>query len=325
MTTSSLGLIRAGGRFRRIRGTGEARPTRRDRRSGRSARRSFVAHRDYAGVGGERDNASGTAALVELARAYSSTRLAVGGVSPTHTLSFVSTDAGAYRLARRAEARAKLPASRPRRGGIVLEFHRIASPPRLEIAGDGPRSPSPGLVATAERLAEQTGSAAEVPSALARLVDLAFPFSLTEQYPFLAEHIPGADGDHGRQPRRRATSPAAARPVVLGRVGRAAEGLLASLDASLEPAGDECVPLRRRRGGPRLGDRLLYVALLVPFVVCLPRSRRPAATVGVPTTPALRGYLPPARLLALHRRGLHALRRHRTLARRRRSGDQPCI
>jgi len=69
-----------------------------------------IAHRDGTGAGpGANDNASGTAALLELARTYarpqSETQTAV---QPTHTLVFLSTDGGAYgglgalRYARRA-------------------------------------------------------------------------------------------------------------------------------------------------------------------------------------------------------------------------------
>src|SRR5688572_1865265 len=253
-----------------------------------------VAHRDSTrGHSGANDNASGTAALIELARAYSSTRTAVGGVSPTHTLSFVSTDAGAYGLLGARRLAQSSPQADHVVAAIVLDSIGSRNPPRLEIAGDGPRSPSPGLVATAEaRLAEETGGAAEVPSALAQLVDLAFPFSLTEQYPFLAERIPAltvtTEGSRaGEDPRPRRVD-----PVVLGRVGRAAEGLLASLDASLEPARGTSAYLyiggRVVRGW---AVALLYVALLVPFVVCLLDLVARLRRWGVPLRPALRSYL----------------------------------
>jgi hypothetical protein len=252
----------------------------------------IVAHRDSTrGHSGTNDNASGTAALIELARAYSSTT--VGGVSPTHTLSFVSTDAGAYGLLGARRLAQSSPQSEHVVAVIVLDSIASQKPPRLEIAGDGPRSPAPGLVATAEaRLAEETGSTPEVPGALAQLVDLAFPFSLTEQYPFLAEHIPaltvtteGSRADEDARPRRLDAA-------VLGRVGRAAEGLLASLDASLEPARGTSAYLyvggRVVRGW---AVALLYVALLVPFFVCLADLVARLRRWGVPLRPALRSYL----------------------------------
>jgi hypothetical protein len=253
-----------------------------------------VAHRDSTrGHSGANDNASGTAALIELARAYASTRTAVGGVSPVHTLSFASTDAGAYGL-----LGAQALARSSRQAGhvvavIVLDSIASRESPRLEIAGDGPRSPTPALVATAEaRLAEETGSSPEVPSAVAQLIDLGFPLSLTEQYAFLAEGIPAltvtTEGSRaGEDPRPRRVD-----PVMLGRIGRAAEGLLASLDASLEPA---------RGTGAYLyvGGRvvwgwavaLLYVALLVPFLVCLADLVARLRRWRVPLRPAVRSYL----------------------------------
>jgi Peptidase family M28 len=253
-----------------------------------------VAHRDSTrGHSGTNDNASGTAALIELARAYSSTRTTVGGVSPTHTLSFVSTDAGAYGLLGSRMLARSSPQSEHVVAVIVLDSIASQKPPRLEIAGDGPRSPAPGLVATAEaRLAEQTGSSPEVPSALAQLIDLAFPFSLTEQYAFLAERIPaltvtteGSRADEDARPRRLDA-------VVLGRIGRAAEGLLASLDASLEPArGTSAYVYVGGRVVRGWAVALLYIALLVPFFVCLADLVARLRRWGVPLRPALRSYL----------------------------------
>src|SRR5262249_40054532 len=56
-----------------------------------------MAHPDDVGLGeGANDNASGTAALVELARLYGNTVIAGPRVRPAHTLVFVSTDGGAF-------------------------------------------------------------------------------------------------------------------------------------------------------------------------------------------------------------------------------------
>ena len=57
-----------------------------------------MAHRDNTGVGpGANDNASGTAALVELARGYAQADTPAGErVRPAHTLVFLSTDGGAF-------------------------------------------------------------------------------------------------------------------------------------------------------------------------------------------------------------------------------------
>ena len=171
-----------------------------------------VAHRDSTrGEPGINDNASGTGALIELARAYAATRTgAAGGVSPNHTIVFASTDAGAYGLlgARR------LARSSPYAGRIVavVDLDSIGSrrPPRLEIAGHGPRSPAPGIVVTASaRIDAESGHAAKTAPVVAQLIDLALPFSLYEQDAFLSEGIPavtlttrGGPARRGRSGRR---------------------------------------------------------------------------------------------------------------------------
>ena len=57
-----------------------------------------MAHRDNAGTGpGANDNASGTAALIELARSYATSAGGGGrGVGTTNTIVFLSTDGGAF-------------------------------------------------------------------------------------------------------------------------------------------------------------------------------------------------------------------------------------
>ena len=86
---------------------------------GASARTIVVmAHRDNDGTGpGAVDNASGTAALIELARAYAPLSGPGGArVRPAHRLVFVSTDGGAYgALGRRALRRAVAVRDRRRR------------------------------------------------------------------------------------------------------------------------------------------------------------------------------------------------------------------
>src|SRR6266849_6233335 len=77
---------------------------------GRSPRTIVVmAHRDNDGTGpGANDNASGTALLVELARAYSV-------LTPAHTIVFLSTDGGAFGGLGAAE----FAAHSPERHGVV--------------------------------------------------------------------------------------------------------------------------------------------------------------------------------------------------------------
>ena len=57
----------------------------------------ITAHRDNNGEGrGANDNASGTAALIELARAFAPAAGNTVQTRPSHTIVFVSTDGGAF-------------------------------------------------------------------------------------------------------------------------------------------------------------------------------------------------------------------------------------
>jgi len=230
-----------------------------------------MAHRDDTGVGpGANDNASGTAALVELARGYAATGAAGGSaVRPFHTLVFLSTDGGATgglgaaRFARR----------RPFPVDGVVNLSAIAGrgAPRLLLSGDSPHSSAALLVSTAaKRIAEQTGRTARRPSLLAQLVDLGFPFTLGEQGPFVARGVPAVTVTTGgeRPPSSFTDRPKDLDLAHLTQLGRAAQELVGSLDQGLELG----------RGTPGLvwaGGRavrgwaieLLLISLLVPFFV----------------------------------------------------------
>src|SRR6266536_1732815 len=152
-----------------------------------------VAHRDNDGTSpGANDNASGTAALIELARSYanpagaSSAPSSSRRVSPTHTIVFLSTDGGDLGGIGAQHFVEHSPLARS--VVAVINLDAIAGPgrPRLEIAGDEPRSPSVALVATAAaRILEQANLPPQRPSALRQLLDLAFPFSFYEQSTFV--------------------------------------------------------------------------------------------------------------------------------------------
>ena len=151
------------------------------------AQRAIVvlAHRDNTGVSpGADDNASGTGALLELARD-------LGSAAHAHPIVLVSTDGGAFGgLGADYFAR-----SQPYAGRIaaLVNLDAIGSSghPRIEFAGDTPRVPSPTLLATIdEAIAAQAGSEPNRPGALAQLVDLAFPFSFYEQAPFVSRGVP---------------------------------------------------------------------------------------------------------------------------------------
>jgi len=241
----------------------------------------IVAHRDNIGVGtGANDNASGTAALIELARSYANPAGASTApstsrrVRPAHTIVFLSTDGGALGAIGAAHFAQRSPFARE--AVAVIDLDAIAGPgaTRLEFAGDRPRMPSTGLLATAAaRVVEQGGEVARRPSALRQLLDLAFPFSFYEQAPFLARGIsavtltsagdrpPSAIGD---TPNLLKEEP---RKERLGATGRAAQQLLGSLDEGLELAQGTATYVyfgsRIVRGW---AVEIVLVAALLPFL-----------------------------------------------------------
>ena len=95
----------------------------------------ITAHIDDSGAGpGAVDNASGVAALVEIARSYGNP---TGGraVTPTHTLIFLATDGGAFGGLGADHFARTYP------GGIVAV---VNTPEREEIQVDGQRAAFPG-------------------------------------------------------------------------------------------------------------------------------------------------------------------------------------
>src|SRR5262249_23324628 len=112
-----------------------------------------MAHRDDSGVGpGANDNATGTAALIELARAYARPVSPIqGAVQAAHTIVFLSTDGGAYGGLGAARFAHDPPFQVRGHLVAVINLDALAGSgaPRLELAGDRPRSPAPVPVATA--------------------------------------------------------------------------------------------------------------------------------------------------------------------------------
>jgi hypothetical protein len=253
-----------------------------------------VAHRDStSGLPSGDNNASGTAAMIELARVYAATRDALtGGASPTHTLVFASTDGGAYGL---LGARRLASTAAAGRAVAVIVLDSIASRgrPRLVVAGHGPRSAAPGVLATAAaRIQEETGQGPATTGWLAQLVDLAFPYSLTEQDEFLRARIPAFTITTGGTRPTNDTLPAAIDGARLGQVGRAAEGLIASLDATIGPPhGTNTFVYLHGRVIQGWAIALLYVAALVPFGVALLDLVARLRRRRVPLRPALRSYV----------------------------------
>src|SRR5919204_407026 len=93
-----------------------------------------MAHRDDDGTGqGANDNASGTAALVELARSYSVR------VTPAHTIVFLSTDGGSFGGLGAAHFLAHAPERHDVIAAVNLDAIAGHAPARLQITGDTPR------------------------------------------------------------------------------------------------------------------------------------------------------------------------------------------
>lgn len=251
-----------------------------------------LAHRDNLGLSqGIDDNASGTAALIELARNLST-------LTVSHTIVFVSTDGGAWgnlgaaALARRADLRGQTLAV------VNLDALGGPGPPRLELIGDRPRSPTGVLLATAEAsVVDETGEAPAHPGAVEQLLDLAFPFSLQDHAPFLAAGVSAVTltSAAGRPPPARGDT--ALRPEKLGVLGRAAQSLVVSLDAAAETTrGTGSFVYLGGRFIRGAGIEFVLVVALVPALLAtldlFARLRRREVFLGG----ALRGFR--SRLLA---------------------------
>lgn len=236
---------------------------------------AVVAHRDNrSGSTGANDNASGTAALIELARQYATVGTGVARPrTPLHTLVFLSTDAGAYgalgaeRFARVSEVGDRVVAA------VMLDGLAGRARARVDLGGLERRSPPPALARTLDaRVAEELGRPPARPGPLTQLVGLALPFAYGEQAPLLGRGTPAV---------RLGTAPDTSAAgqhdevesldgAMLARLGAAAEATLGSLDAAVE------LP-RSTAGALFLGERavrgwavqLLLVVAVVPFAAAV--------------------------------------------------------
>jgi Peptidase family M28 len=205
---------------------------------GASARTIVVmSHRDNDGTGpGAVDNASGTAALIELARAYAPLSGPGGArVQPAHRLVFVSTDGGSYGALGAARFAEQSPFAADAVAVLSLDSLGGQDVPRLVLAADRPRSPASELVRTSvARIAEESGREPRYAGWAQQLLELAFPFTLNEQGVFVARGTPSitiSTAPEVPQPLFRDTTVDEER---LGELGRAVQGLLGSLDGGLE-------------------------------------------------------------------------------------------
>jgi hypothetical protein len=252
------------------------------------------AHRDNSGIGsGANDNASGTAALLELARSYGTGSTGASRVEiPDHTIVFLSTDGGAAGSIGAARFAAD-PAWRDRVLAVVnLDAIGGTDRARIDLSGEVARSPAASLVLTAAAsLAEQTGREPRRTSPGAQLIDLAFPFSLYDQAPFVGLGIPAVTlTTSGLRPHATfEDTPEALDADAIGTVGRAAQQLVEALDQGLEIArGTSTYLWLGSRVVSGWAIQLLLVALLLPFLAAtvdlFARCRRLHVRLG----PALR-------------------------------------
>jgi Peptidase family M28 len=254
-----------------------------------------VAHRDNSGMNpGANDNASGTGALLELARNAQLTR-------PAHTLVFLSTDGGAFgvtgaaRFAESPQVLRRLVGTAASVVGVVsLDAIASGEAPRLLFAGDAARSPAPTLVATAdESVTGQLEETPRRPSALAQLVDLAFPFTLHEQGPFVAEGTPAVTLTTGgeRPPAEAPDTLEALDRDQLGSLGRSAQDMLLRLDAAAELAGGTQSYLYL---SPRIvrgwAIQFVLLAALLPFLVATVDLFARCRRRRIPLAPGLRSF-----------------------------------
>jgi len=249
----------------------------------------LVAHRDNAGTGQRRgENASGTAALIELARGFAPQR-AVPPPLPNRTLILVSTDAGAYGGAGAARFAHTSPYAPQALAAIVLDGLGGGGRPRLAIAGDGSSSPARSLVKTASaRISEQVGRTPSMPSVFTQVVDLAIPYAAAEHGPFIAEGIAALSLTTGTS-NTAGDLPGVLPEGRLGQLGRATEALLGSIDISVGAAFQtpDAVFLEDRAASGWT-VRLMLIVAIVPFALgildLVARGRRR----GLPFIPAWR-------------------------------------
>lgn len=248
-----------------------------------------LAHRDNLGVSpGADDNGSGTGALLELARD-------LGNASLAHPFVLVSTDGGAFG----ALGAERFADSSPYEGRIAavvnLDSLGGAAAARVEFGGDTTRVSSPTLLATADSaVRRETDAEPTHTRAAAQLVDLAFPFSLYEQAPFVSRGIPAVTITTGQGRPRRAAGDTHANldEQQLGQLGRAAQALLGSLDEAAEVT-------RGTQSYLYFGERILYgwtlqllfVAALIPFLAATVDLFARCRRRHIALRPALRSYL----------------------------------
>src|SRR2546421_7258496 len=240
--------------------------------SGRSPRTIVVmAHRDNDGRGpGANDNASGTAMLIQLARAYG---VPPGRPSaqlrPSHTILFISTDGGAYGGVGAAWFAAHYPFRNDVAGVINLDSVGGSGRVRVEFNGDTPREPSGtffGDDRSADLRADRPwpGSSGRVaPADRSRLSLLALRTGAVPHAWDRRRH-PHDRGRQPSQPFERHLGTSARRQACASRPCSTGRSRDARRESRIHP-GNVHLPLSRLAAHPRLGNRAradrVFVAL----------------------------------------------------------------
>src|SRR5919202_6137953 len=255
-----------------------------------------IAHRDNIPLSpGANDNASGTAALLELARDASTA--AIGGTSRAalaHTLVFVSTDAGDYGGVGAAKFAADPAFTRRTEAVVNLDALAAPEPPRVQFAGDTAVSPPATLLATVDAsLRAQAGVGPARPSAFAQIVDLAFPFSLYEQAPFVARGTPAVtlttSGD--RPPDAALDTIGALDGRTVGALGRSTQALVMAIDQGADiPHGTGSYVYAGTRFIRGWTIEFALLAALLPFLAATVDLFARCRRRGISLAPALRSY-----------------------------------
>lgn len=253
-----------------------------------------MAHRDDSGAGrGLDDNASGTAALVELARSYAPVA-AAQRISLPYTLVFLSTDGAVDGARGAAHFAAEQQTGQKILAVVNLDSVGGRATPRLVFGGSSARSPAPGLVETLRAaLAREGGTEPARPSGLQQLVSLAFPFDPYEQAPFVTRGIPAVTVTTAgaRPPAARSPGDGALDVRQLGVVGLAAQDAIDAMQLGVSlaqgPASYIFLGQRVIRGW---AVEIVLVAMLLPFLAAavdlFARCRRRRIRIA----PALRSY-----------------------------------
>lgn len=257
-----------------------------------------MAHRDNLGTSpGANDNASGTAALLELARNAVAPN-EEQEIAQNHTIVFLSTDGGAYgslgaaEFAQNQQAITDLIGLEASLLAIVnLDAIAGSGEPRIEFAGEVPRVPAAALVSTARARLEAESDPVAIPDPASQLIDLAFPFTLYAQGPLIATGLSAVTlTSSGVRPPSPFHDTVQTLDVErLGEIGRGAENLLLSLDQAADVArGTQSYLYVESRFINGWALQLILIAALLPFFVAVIDFAARCYRRNIPLLPAFR-------------------------------------